>query len=93
MRWSYYTFLWPTVFLAALASSLKLGPASLPGQARAAFPSCEAAAKSCVTHFTDHTSYPNIAAGRSVVYYYHKFKNNSYNVLQASEGSMSFLEE
>jgi len=57
MRWS---FLWPTFPLVALASSLKLGPKSLP---RSAFPSCEAAAKSCVTHFTDHTSYPNIAAG------------------------------
>ena len=31
---------------------------------RSAFPSCEAAAKSCVTHFSDRTSYPNIAAGK-----------------------------
>ena len=65
MRWC---FLSPVV-LAALASSLKLGP-SAPGssregklKARAAFPSCEAAAESCVTHFPDHTSYQNIAAG------------------------------
>ena len=93
MRWF---FLWP-VALVALASSLKLGPPSaqpkLPPSsssaqerkgkngARSAFPSCEAAAKSCVTHFSDHTSYPNIAAGESIgpVDFY-RFNDNIYIV-------------
>ena len=65
MRWHFLS----SVTLGALTSSLKLGP-SVPtakqpgGQARAAFPTCEAAAESCVTHFSDHKSYPNIKAGK-----------------------------
>ena len=93
MRWF---FLWP-VALVALASSLKLGPPSaqpkLPPSsssaqerkgkngARSAFPSCEAAAKSCVTHFSDHTSYPNIAAGESIgPLDFYRFNDNIYIV-------------
>ena len=65
-------FLTP-VALVALVSSLKLVTTSTPlsemnqtRHRRAAFPSCEAAAQSCVDHFPDQTSFPNIAAGKSI---------------------------
>ena len=66
MRWRYLT---PIAFV-ALASSLKLEPPSDQASVtqtrkrRQAFDSCEAAIQSC----SDQTSYPNIAAGKSVDY-------------------------
>ena len=66
MRW-----FWLPLTMAALGLALELGPGPTGSKqnplskGRAAFPTCEAAAQSCTTHFPDRTSYPNIASGHT----------------------------